>query len=76
MTIVLGFYPSLVLDLISSSVDKVRIVVTPTVKGLLKNGRDAPLNYGYSIDLFDDKGEPSGTAVSLMIPLDFKSREK
>ena len=27
-------------------------------------------------DLHDDKGEPSGTAVSLMIPLDFKSREK
>lgn len=27
-------------------------------------------------DLYDDKGEPSGTAVSLMIPLDFKSREK
>lgn len=27
-------------------------------------------------DLYDDRGEPSGTAVSLMIPLDFKSREK
>lgn len=27
-------------------------------------------------DLYDDKDEPSGTAVSLMIPLDFKSREK
>lgn len=27
-------------------------------------------------DLYDDKGESSGTAVSLMIPLDFKSREK
>ena len=27
-------------------------------------------------DLYDDKGKPSGTAVTLMIPLDFKSREK
>ena len=35
------------------------------------------LELSFSIeDLFDDKGEPSGTAVSLMIPLDFKSREK
>jgi hypothetical protein len=31
----------------------------------------------FSIEaLYDDKGEPSGNAVSLMIPLDFKSREK
>lgn len=27
-------------------------------------------------DLYDDKGRPSGTAVTLMIPIDFKSREK
>ena len=27
-------------------------------------------------DLYDEKGEASGTAVSLMIPLDFKTREK
>ena len=31
----------------------------------------------YSLDdIYDDEGKPSGTAVSLMIPLDFKSREK
>ena len=27
-------------------------------------------------DLYDEKGNPAGTAVNLMIPLDFKSREK
>jgi len=59
---------------VASSVEEVRIVVTPTAKGLAKSGNEKPANYGYSIDLFDDKGKKvEGNFkkdVILSIPID------
>ena len=57
--------------------EEVRIVITPTAKGLAKNGTEKPANYGYSIDLFDDKGKKvEGNFkkdVILSIPIDVQN---
>ena len=59
---------------VAAGTNEVRIVVTPTAKGLAKNGTEKPANYGYSIDLFDDKGKKvEGNFkkdVILSIPID------
>ena len=60
--------------------EQVRIVVTPTAKGLAKNGTEKPANYGYSIDLFDDKGKKvEGNFkkdVILSIPIDLENAKE
>ena len=42
---------------VDSSVTEVRIVITPTAKGLSKSADEKPADYGYSIELFDNKGK-------------------
>ena len=42
---------------VDSDVTEVRIVITPTAKGLSKSADEKPADYGYSIELFDDKGK-------------------
>jgi protocatechuate 3,4-dioxygenase beta subunit len=42
---------------VSSDVDSVRIVITPTAKGLSKSANEKPANYGYSVELFDNNGK-------------------
>ena len=42
---------------VSSDIDSVRIVITPTAKGLSKSANEKPANYGYSIELFDNNGK-------------------
>ena len=42
---------------VASDVTSVRLVVTPTAKGLSKSSTEKPSNYGYSVDLFDSTGK-------------------
>jgi hypothetical protein len=42
---------------VDSTVTEVRIVITPTAKGLSKSADEKPADYGYSIELFDNKGK-------------------
>ncbi len=42
---------------VASDVESVRIVITPTAKGLSKSATEKPANYGYSVELFDDNGK-------------------
>ena len=42
---------------VDSSVTEVRIVITPTAKGLSKSADEKPADYGYSVELFDNKGK-------------------
>ena len=42
---------------VDSDVTEVRIVITPTAKGLSKSADEKPADYGYSIELFDNKGK-------------------
>jgi hypothetical protein len=42
---------------VDSTVTEVRIVITPTAKGLSKSANEKPADYGYSIELFDNKGK-------------------
>ena len=39
---------------VDSTVTEVRIVITPTAKGLSKSADEKPADYGYSIELFDN----------------------
>ena len=38
---------------VASDVTSVRLVVTPTAKGLSKSSTEKPADYGYSVDFFD-----------------------
>ena len=62
---------------VSSDVESVRIVVTPTAKGLSKSATEKPADYGYSVELFDDKGKKvEGNFkkdVILSIPVDINA---
>jgi len=62
---------------VSSDVKTIRLVVTPTAKGLDKSGTDKPADYAYSMELFDDKGkEIEGNFkkdVVIRIPVDVDS---
>jgi len=42
---------------VSSDVDSVRLVVTPTASGLDKSGALKPAGYVYSLELFDNRGK-------------------
>ena len=42
---------------VASDVTSVRLVVTPTAKGLSKSSTEKPADYGYSVDLFDSSGK-------------------
>ena len=42
---------------VSSDVDSVRFVVTPTASGLDKSGALKPAGYVYSLELFDNRGK-------------------
>ena len=65
---------------VSSDVETIRLVVTPTAKGLDKSGTDKPADYAYSMELFDDKGkEIEGNFkkdVVIRIPVDVESFRK
>ena len=65
---------------VSSDVETIRLVVTPTAKGLDKSGTDKPADYAYSMELFDDKGkEIEGNFkkdVVIRIPVDVDSFRK
>jgi len=65
---------------VSSDVKTIRLVVTPTAKGLDKSGTDKPADYAYSMELFDDKGkEIEGNFkkdVVIRIPVDVDSFRK
>jgi len=65
---------------VSSDVQTIRLVVTPTAKGLDKSGTDKPADYAYSMELFDDKGkEIEGNFkkdVVIRIPVDVESFRK
>ena len=41
----------------ASDVTEVRLVITPTAKGLSKSADEKPADYGYSLELFDNKGK-------------------
>ena len=41
----------------ASEVTEVRLVITPTAKGLSKSADEKPADYGYSLELFDNKGK-------------------
>ena len=62
---------------VDSSVSEVRIVITPTAKGLSKSADEKPADYGYSIELFDNKGKKvEGNFkkdVILSIPVDINA---
>ena len=65
---------------VSSDVTTIRLVVTPTAKGLDKSGTEKPADYAYSMELFDDKGkEIEGNFkkdVIIRIPVDVDSFRK
>ena len=42
---------------VSSDETSVRLVVTPTAKGLSKSSTEKPADYGYSVELFDSTGK-------------------
>ncbi|MFL2929163.1 MAG: hypothetical protein ACJZ72_11350 [Opitutales bacterium] len=42
---------------VSSDVTSVRLVITPTAKGLSKSATEKPADYGYSLELFDNNGK-------------------
>ena len=42
---------------VASDVTSVRLVVTPTAKGLSKSANEKPADYGYSVELFDSTGK-------------------
>ena len=42
---------------VASDVTQVRLVITPTAKGLSKSADEKPADYGYSMELFDNKGK-------------------
>ena len=42
---------------VSSDVTSVRLVITPTAKGLSKSANEKPADYGYSLELFDNNGK-------------------
>ena len=44
----------------ASDVTEVRLVITPTAKGLSKSADEKPADYGYSLELFDNKGKENG----------------
>ena len=62
---------------VASTVETIRLVVTPTAKGLDKSGTEKPADYAYSMELFDDKGkEIEGNFkkdVVIRIPVDIDS---
>jgi hypothetical protein len=62
---------------VSSDVTTIRLVVTPTAKGLDKSGTEKPADYAYSMELFDDKGkEIEGNFkkdVIIRIPVDVEA---
>ncbi len=62
---------------VASDVETIRLVVTPTAKGLDKSGTEKPADYAYSMELFDDKGkEIEGNFkkdVVIRIPVDAES---
>jgi protocatechuate 3,4-dioxygenase beta subunit len=41
---------------VDDTVEEVRLVVDPIANGLVKDGNEQPVEYGYSIELFDDQG--------------------
>ena len=41
----------------ASDVNESRLVITPTAKGLSKSADEKPADYGYSLELFDNKGK-------------------
>ena len=62
---------------VPTTVDEVHIVITPTAMGLVRSGSEKPANYGYSLELFDEKGKKvEGNFkkdVILQIPIDTNS---
>ena len=62
---------------ISEGIRSVRLVVTPNVKGLSRDASVKTANYGYSIELFDNKGKKVEGQfkkdVVITIPVDLQS---
>ena len=62
---------------VASTEKSVRIVITPTAKGLSKSSTEKPADYGYSVELFDSKGKKvEGNFkkdVILTIPVDLNA---
>jgi len=42
---------------VDDTVEEVSLVVSPIASGLVKDGNEQPVDYGYSIELFDDQGK-------------------
>ena len=42
---------------VATDVTEVRLVITPTAKGLSKSADEKPADYGYAMELFDNKGK-------------------
>ena len=42
---------------VDETVTEVRLVISPTASGLTKSAEEQPLDYGYEIELYDDKGK-------------------
>ena len=65
---------------VSSDVTSVRLVITPTAKGLSKSANEKPADYGYSLELFDNNGKKvEGNFkkdVILTIPIDINASIK
>ena len=62
---------------VSEGIKSVRLVVTPNVKGLSRDASVKTANYGYSIELFDNKGKKVEGQfkkdVVITIPVDLQS---
>ncbi|MDG0965450.1 MAG: carboxypeptidase-like regulatory domain-containing protein [Opitutales bacterium] len=65
---------------VSADVTSVRLVITPTAKGLSKSATEKPADYGYSLELFDNNGKQvEGNFkkdVILSIPVDLNASIK
>ncbi|MEK9986546.1 MAG: hypothetical protein VW879_17545, partial [Opitutae bacterium] len=42
---------------VDDTVQEVSLVISPIASGLVKDGNEQPVDYGYSIELFDDQGK-------------------